>query len=175
MKRRAIWIASLGLSAAAGLGALVITQGCCRTAPPPGSLAGPTTRAVTYSPAQQLLRLTVSTKDLRNKKGHLLFGVFASADGFPSQSAKAVYWESRAADSPNLTFVCDLPPGRYSASILHDENSNGAMDQNFLGIPQEGYGVTNNPKPRFSAATFEQANFELNEAKELPISLQYFQ
>ena len=31
--------------------------------------------------------------------------------------------------------------------VLHDENSNNKFDRIFVGIPKEGYGVTNNPKP----------------------------
>jgi uncharacterized protein (DUF2141 family) len=49
------------------------------------------------------------------------------------------------------------------------------MDRNLAGIPKEGYGVTNNPKPRFRAATFDEATFDLPaEGKTLSISVQYF-
>src|SRR5688572_6348461 len=35
--------------------------------------------------------LTITVKDLRSKKGSLIFGVFKSADGFPNIEAKSVY------------------------------------------------------------------------------------
>ena len=60
--------------------------------------------------------------------------------------------------------------------MLHDENRNGQMDRNVAGIPQEGYGVTNNPRPALRAATFDEATFTLPpEGKVMTISLQYFQ
>ena len=48
---------------------------------------------------------------------------------------------------------------------------------NYLaGIAVEGYGVTNNPKPRFRSATFEESRFTLPPEGATPnISVQYFQ
>src|SRR5258705_3117910 len=97
--------------------------------------------------------LTVTVKDLRDKKGDLIFGVFTHADGFPDVQAKSVYWEVKSADADAVKFTMRLPPGRYAAGVLHDENRNGKMDKGIGGIPLEGYGVTNNPKPRLRKAT----------------------
>ena len=70
--------------------------------------------------------------------------------------------------------LAGLPPGRYGASVLHDENANGAMDTGAFGVPNEGYGVTNNPKPKFRAAKYAEAEFDLPaDGRTLPISIQY--
>jgi uncharacterized protein (DUF2141 family) len=49
--------------------------------------------------------------------------------------------------------------GRYAIAVYHDENLNGKMDANEIGIPREGYGFSNNPKiigrPRFEQAAFD--------------------
>jgi uncharacterized protein (DUF2141 family) len=119
--------------------------------------------------------LTVTITDVRNRKGDLVFGVFTQPDGFPNVKAKSVYWEVKSADADRVTFTTRLPPGRYAAGVLHDQNGNGEMDKNLAGIPTEGYGVTNNPKPRFRKATFEEATFTLPpEGTETTISVQYF-
>jgi uncharacterized protein (DUF2141 family) len=124
-------------------------------------------------PAQPTL--TVTVKGLRNHKGQLIFGVFRTAQGFPNIESKSVYWETKDADADAVTFVAHLPPGHYAASVLHDENRSGEMNRNFAGVPTEGYGVTNNPKPAFRAATFDEAAFDLPaEGKALTISVQYF-
>jgi uncharacterized protein (DUF2141 family) len=120
-----------------------------------------------------LLRVTIT--DVRNRRGNLVFSVFTQADGFPNVKARSVYWEVKPAGEDHLTFAARLPPGRYAAGVLHDENRSGDMDKNLAGIPTEGYGVTNNPKPRFSKATFDQATFTLPpEGTDLTISVQYF-
>ena len=118
--------------------------------------------------------LTITIKDLRNRKGQLIYGVFSQPVGFPNVEGKSAYWEVRAADADSLTFTTRLPPGKYAASVLHDENRSGEMDRGIGGLPLEGYGVTNNPKPKMRAARFDEATFTLPpEGKELTISLQY--
>lgn len=119
--------------------------------------------------------LTIKVTDLRNHKGDLIFGVFKSADGFPTQKEKSVNWQVKAADADTVTFTAKLPPGEYSASVLHDENRNGKMDFGAFGRPLEGYGVTNNPKPRLRQAKFKEALFKLPpQGATMTISIQYF-
>jgi uncharacterized protein (DUF2141 family) len=53
----------------------------------------------------------------------------------------------------------DIPPGTYAMAVIHDENMNGKIDTNWMGIPTEGYGFSNDAKallgtPSFSAASF---------------------
>ena len=45
---------------------------------------------------------------------------------------------------------------------MHDENRNGKLDTNFLGIPKEGVGASNNPKSRFGPPSFEESMFVLD-------------
>ena len=45
--------------------------------------------------------------------------------------------------------VQDLAPGRYALSAFHDENDNGELDTNLLGIPSEGYGFGNDASAAF--------------------------
>ena len=159
-------ILALGLVAACSSG--------CASDPSPAT--PPPRPATDAAPAT----LTIKTTDLRNRNGQLIFGVFTSADGFPSEAKKSANWQVKAAtesdpaDPKVVVFTCQLPPGVYGASVLHDENKNGQMDTR-LGIPREGYGVTNNPKPKFRAAKFSESTFTLPpEGATLTISLQYF-
>ncbi|AMM24340.1 DUF2141 domain-containing protein [Variovorax sp. PAMC 28711] len=39
-----------------------------------------------------------------------------------------------------------LPPGRYALRAFADENGNGKMDANMLGIPTERYGFSNDAR-----------------------------
>ncbi len=119
------------------------------------------------------VRLTVRVVDVRNGNGDLILGVFKAADGFPADRAKSVAWQVQPANGTGV-FTLDLPPGDYAVSVLHDENRNGHIDTGFLGIPTEGYGVTNNPKPRRRAATFGEATFTLPPGgAAVTISVQY--
>lgn len=58
------------------------------------------------------------------------------------------------------TFVFkNIPDGIYALRFFHDENDNGELDTNFIGIPKEGYGFSNDARgiagpPSFKAASF---------------------
>ena len=59
----------------------------------------------------------------------------------------------------------NLPYGSYGVSIYHDENSNGEMDKNMMGIPKEAYGFSNNAKGFFGKPDYKDVKFELNSAE----------
>src|SRR5262245_61492436 len=95
--------------------------------------------------------VTVHVSGARNTKGKIGVTLFQGAQGFPDDTSKAIRQQSVEIDaetmSAQVTFK-DLPQGTYAVSALHDENGNGKMDKNFLGIPKEGYGASNNPKKK---------------------------
>ena len=58
-----------------------------------------------------------------------------------------------------LSFEMRLPPGRYALSVLQDMNGNRKIDTNFIGIPTEASGSSNNAPARFSAPKFKDSVF----------------
>jgi uncharacterized protein (DUF2141 family) len=50
-----------------------------------------------------------------------------------------------------------VPFGQCAVLALHDENANERFDKNFLGIPKEGYGVSNGARHKLRAPRFEEA------------------
>ena len=65
----------------------------------------------------------------------------------------------------------DIPDGTYAIGIFIDTNDNNKMDKNFLGIPKEQYGFSNNAKARFGPPSFEDASFILKDNLSLSITL----
>lgn len=55
----------------------------------------------------------------------------------------------------------NLPAGTYALFVFHDTNNNGKMDTNFLGIPKEGYGASQNKLPFAAAPRFDANKFTL--------------
>jgi len=53
-------------------------------------------------------------------------------------------------------------PGAYGIALYHDENANGKIDRNGLGIPKEGFGFSNNPRIFLSAPSFAKVRFVTN-------------
>jgi uncharacterized protein (DUF2141 family) len=53
-----------------------------------------------------------------------------------------------------------IPPGHYAVQAFHDADGDGKLGRNWLGLPREGVGFSNDAMahltyPRFSVAAFE--------------------
>ncbi len=107
--------------------------------------------------------VNVDVVGLRNDKGQVFCALYSSRDGFPKNSEKAVARVSSAISGKQA--VCefsDIAPGTYAVSVFHDENSNGKLDTNFMGIPREGVGASNGAKGHFGPPKFDAAAFHLS-------------
>lgn len=69
----------------------------------------------------------------------------------------------------------NIPEGTYAVSVIHDANSNNKFDTNFLGIPTEGYGASQNKLPFAAAPKFEANKFTVaaNSTIAFAIKLRY--
>ena len=56
----------------------------------------------------------------------------------------------------------DVPHGEYAIKVFHDENSNQKLDTNFVGMPKEKFGFSNNALGRFGPPSYEQARFRFD-------------
>lgn len=103
-------------------------------------------------------QLSVEIKDLRNQDGQVCLSLFASSQGFPSDSNQAVQNQcvSASTSAPIATFD-NVPPGSYAIAVLHDANSDRTINRNLLGIPNEGFGFSGNPVIRAGPPTFGEA------------------
>ncbi len=118
--------------------------------------------------ASQANVIRVEIERLRSDQGQVFCALYSSPDGFPKDSPKAI---ARVKSSiSNKKARCEffgIVPGTYAISVFHDENSNGKLDTNFLGIPREGVGASNNARghlgpPKFAAAAFQFLGGSMN-------------
>ncbi len=106
--------------------------------------------------------LYVSVTGVRSSNGWLDLCVFDTAENFPNcRSDPAAISRRLPATAGTVRFDVNVAPGSHAVSVLHDENANGRLDTNFLGIPLEGGGTSNNPAPRMGPPRFSDALFEL--------------
>ncbi|MDP4711603.1 MAG: DUF2141 domain-containing protein [Saprospiraceae bacterium] len=124
----------------------------------------------------QARELVVEISNIRDAQGQIALTLFASADGFPMQPEKAarhVFVPSK--EGTVRIRLADLPFGTYAIAVLHDANRNERMDFNFLGMPKEGTGSSNDVRNLFSGPEFSQAKFEFRPGREdLSIRMYYW-
>ena len=57
----------------------------------------------------------------------------------------------------------NLSAGSYGISIIYDEDADGELDVNMLGIPTEGFGFSNNARASFGPPKWSKVRFEVSE------------
>jgi len=125
-------------------------------------------------PAQPTAKLTVVIEGLRDKSGQVCLRVYSGEQGFPA-SAKGVV-QSGCTKVTGKSVTKDfygLKPGTYAVALYADKNSDSKLNTNFLGIPSEGFGISNNPKAKTRAPKFTEASFDFSQNKTIKIAMQY--
>jgi uncharacterized protein (DUF2141 family) len=131
--------------------------------------------------------LAVTIAGVRSDAGEILIGLYDRADAFQSaidssatksallpQTWRIVGASLRAKAGSQSIIFTQLPPGRYAVIAFHDENDNGLLDANALGMPTEGFGFSNDAHAFLSAPSFDAAAVELGSVdRSLSISLLY--
>ncbi len=103
----------------------------------------------------------VKILNIRNSTGTVACALFESPAGFPNEflaSATNVMIIKIRKAQARCDFE-DIPPGTYAMAVVHDENMNGKLDTNWMGVPKEGYGFSNNAKALLGAPSFSAASF----------------
>lgn len=119
--------------------------------------------------------LTVRVSELKNDRGRVAIALFSSADDFPDQKKALAGKLARIEHGRAAVTFSDVRPGIYAVAVLHDENQNDKMDFNFLGMPLEGYGFSNDAAAMFGPPSFDAAAFKLSpRASYIPIKIRYF-
>jgi len=105
--------------------------------------------------------LRVNVTGLVAPYGALGCSLFSAPAGFPMDNTLAkTLWVPASGASVSCTFV-DVPAGKFALAVAHDTNGNRKLDTNFLGIPTEQWGVSNNVRPSLRAPRFDEAVFSV--------------
>jgi uncharacterized protein (DUF2141 family) len=116
----------------------------------------------------QASELIINLSD-QKKTGTLMLAIYNNAEAFEGSVVKEkrsevgvfkgleLYLEPM--DSTQLN--TEIPDGEYAIAFFIDANGNKKLDKNFLGIPKEQFGFSNNAMGTLSAPSFEQAKFKV--------------
>jgi uncharacterized protein (DUF2141 family) len=113
----------------------------------------------------QLGTLHVVIEGIKNAKGQVKVGLEKTAAEFDQGPLHEARYRGETIVSKEGQIEVrfrDLPYGTYAVKSFHDEDGNGQLNTNFMGIPTEDYGFSNNARGTMGPAKFEAARFDLD-------------
>lgn len=123
----------------------------------------------------QTIEVTVS--NIHTNKGQLCVALFDTEEGFKNEQPcwKNYYSKSQVEEGKIMMTIC-IPPGTYGLSVLDDENDDGKMKYNLIGIPQEGFGFSNYQHKGLRRPQFKDFIFrvEENQTLKIAVEMKYF-
>ena len=108
------------------------------------------------------ISLDIEIENLKSNKGNI--NVLIS-DESKNEIASATFIRVKGLKA-EVSFD-SIYPGKYAIQFYHDENQNGKLDMNLIGIPKESYGSSNNVKPILGPPKSEKMLFSLTENKKV--------
>jgi uncharacterized protein (DUF2141 family) len=113
--------------------------------------------------AEDKVRLQLTIDGVQQAQGHIIVGLFACEESYDQGDHPSyhVLLPAEPRDGKVKYIFNDLPAGTYAIKLFHDINDNQKLDSNWLGIPREPYGFSNNPRVRFGPPDFSATHFVL--------------
>ena len=115
-------------------------------------------------------RIIVTIDGLQSAQGNVFVGLYASPNKFLQGNQSDAFKKVPASTGPITVAFDNLPPGTYAVGAYHDENGNDHLDTNLVGLPVEGYALSNGVRAVFSKPNFYEAAFTVG-AGDKPVAL----
>ena len=124
--------------------------------------------------AQPKNKLTVVVDGITRPRGQVCFRLYDKDKGFPQSDAGVI--QSGCTNAQGSSVVAEfhaLQPGTYAVTVFHDENNDQKLNTNFLGIPREGFAISNNPPVKIGAPKFNNASFNVEGDTTIRVNMRY--
>ena len=109
-------------------------------------------------------KVVARINNVRNEKGVCQVCLYNSAAAFKGDGGTPVRCIQAPVKAGAAEAVFDVvPAGVYAVMVIHDANQNQKLDQNFFGMPKEGYGASQNRLPFAAAPTFDDNKFTVGD------------
>jgi len=115
----------------------------------------------TVAPGHAMLHVEVS--GMRSPNGNITITIYPD-DAAHFLDGKFKLARQKVPVALPVTTACFALPASaaYAVALFHDENGDGHLNTNALGIPTEGAGFSNNPTLYFGPPSLEKVRFTLH-------------
>lgn len=108
-------------------------------------------------PPSGVLKVVIS--GFKNDKGEVKIALSDSEENYLSKGKVFKGTASQIKDRKAEGVFHDISYGEYAVKVYHDMNGNNKLDTNFLGIPKESHGFSNNVRGTLGMPKWEKAKF----------------
>lgn len=132
--------------------------------------------AIKTNAVEDSVTLTVAINGIKHQQGQICLRIYDNERGFPLGNSSEI--ESKCTkitgNSLKQKFT-GLRKGTYAVAVIDDQNRDTKLNRDFLGIPEEGFGISNNPTVSITTGTpkFEEASFTLAQNQTIEIVMKY--
>ena len=119
--------------------------------------------SLSYTGVASAEQLTLAIAGVNSNEGKIYIQVFKGEKSYRADKPIAATIIPALVGDVTVHFN-GLEHGEYIVRYFHDEDDDGELAKNLMGMPTEGYGFSNGAKPRFGPVKYEAAKFELNES-----------
>ena len=109
-----------------------------------------------------------------NTSGKLYLVIYDNKDDFLGEKGElSVYDLAELRDHPTIK-INQVKEGTYAFVAFIDENNNGIMDKNRLGIPKEPIGFSVSKMGLFGPPSFKKASYQIPGTKSVELIIERF-
>ena len=125
----------------------------------------------------QTFKLKIEIENIE-QKGTVYLAIYDNSTSFDQDNKNKNVNKNRwvksiveVVNKNSFTRNVELKKGVYAISLFVDSNDNKIIDKNFLGIPSEQYGFSNNATGFLGSPSYKDASFNLVDDLDIKISL----
>lgn len=110
--------------------------------------------------SDELIDVTLEIKSIKSEAtGPVYFMLFTSGKGFPKDKTQAAFVGKADVSDQSVSYTFkQIPSDTYAVAAFLDQNKNGKIDSNMIGMPKEPVAASNQTKmakPSFNRSAIE--------------------
>ncbi|TDO24557.1 DUF2141 domain-containing protein [Pedobacter duraquae] len=124
--------------------------------------------------AQGQQQTSIIITGIKGNAGKIIVQIFRDETSYQEQIPyKKITFQKTGLTKGILNVQIQLEAGVYGFTMIDDENGNGKIDKNLIGIPKEGFGFSNFFMEKMKKPTFDDFKTDLKKHAEIIMKVKY--
>ncbi len=118
----------------------------------------------------------IDISNIKSPRGVFVISFYNDENMFPKPGKEMLIEKITVKDTLARKVKIKLPhPGWYAMAMFQDEDENGKIKQDKIGVPLEAYAFSNNIHPKTKAPSFSECKFLVGESAHPSLAIRLIQ